>query len=514
MIRDDELGLLEDLCFDLSLKDFAKKAWSELEPGAPLVDGWALDAVCAHLEAVTAGEIDRLIINIPPGCTKSMLANVLWPAWEWRTRPWLRFISASYEQGLAVRDLVRCRDLVKSDWYRERWPIAFKADFDLKTVYFNEDTGFRFASSVGGSLTGYRGDRIVIDDPHSVKTAESDAHRVEALRWATETVPTRLNESKRVPSAIVVIMQRLHEMDVTGLYLTAEGDDWTHLCLPMEWEGENRSRTSVTWTSDLLGIDEPEAFEDPRGAAPERIPDVAGEERRDVECLLWPERFSRAKVEKLKKTFRALGGTYAEEAQLQQRPSPRGGGLFKASSFKICDEVPEGGVTVRGWDLAGTSKQENAQAAYTVGVLLRIVDEKLYVLDVVREQIDAGEVDELIVATAQRDGRQVEISIPQDPGQAGKHQVRYFAGKLHGFDIHFSPESGDKEIRARPFASQVNAGNVYLLRAPWNTAYIGEASGFPTGRFKDQIDGTTRAYSRLVTAEEPELDELSGGILL
>ena len=499
----------DQIDYDLNLKAFTERAWLELEPGTPMVDGWSMDAVCAHLEAVSMGEIDRLIINIPPGHSKSMLANVFWPAWEWRTRPWMRYISASYAQDLAVRDLVRCRDLLMSEWYQKRWPMQLKIDQNLKTSYTNTSTGFRFASSVGGSLTGYRGDRIILDDPHSVKTAESDAHRMESLRWMTETVPTRLNESKLVPSSIVVIMQRLHEEDVSGLLLES-GQDWTHLCLPMEWEDEHRSRTTVHWTSPILGITDPEPFMDPRGHMPSRIPDVEGAERKDVETILFPERFSRDKVEKLKTAFRQMGDDYAVAGQLQQRPAPRGGGMFKVDDFNLVDSAPEGGYSCRGWDLASTSKRKNKRAAHTAGCLVRIVDDKIYIMGMERDQLSAGEVDEMIVATAIADGNKVPISLPQDPGQAGVHQKRYMAGKLHGFNVHFSPESGDKEFRAVPIASQVRAGNVYVVKGRWNKAFFAEAASFPNGTFKDQIDALTRAYAYLVNTVEPEVDVLGG----
>lgn len=502
----------QEVDYDLSLKAFVKRAWRELEPGTPMVDGWVMDAICAHLEAVSRGEITRLIINVPPGFSKSMLTNVFWPAWEWRNRAWLRFISGSYAQELAVRDLVRARDLVTSEWYSSRWPITFHEATNLKTVYANTETGFRFATSVGGSLTGYRGDRIILDDPHSVKTAESEAHRLESLRWMTETVPTRLNESKRVPSAIVVIMQRLHEEDISGLLLDTD-DSWTHLCLPMEWEGEEMSRTDVLWTSEHLGITEPEPFKDPRGHCPSRIPSVEGQTRDDVEELLFPERFDRQSVDRLKAAFRAMGEDYAIAGQLQQRPAPRGGGMFRLDDFVMVNEAPKGGIVCRGWDLAATSKKKNKRAAYTAGCLVKVVDGKIYICDMQRGQWGPSEVESSIQGTAAYDGMACPISIPQDPGAAGIHTKRAMAALLHGYDVHFSPESGDKELRANPIAAQVRAGNVHVVKGPWNKAFFNEAANFPAGTYKDQIDAMTRAYAYLVNVAEPEV-EIFGGDLI
>ncbi len=456
-----------------SLLGFIKLAWPHLEPQVPFVYGWPVEAICEHLEAVTKGQIKRLLINVPPGCMKSLTTNVFWPAWEWGPQGMsrLRYISASYEKGLATRDLVRGRDLIQSEWYHRLWPIEFKDDQNLKTYYQNSEQGWRLAASVGGALTGYRGDRINIDDPHDVKSAESEKKREESLRWFTETLPTRLNNAKE--STIVVVMQRLHERDISGLILRELTDSWEKLILPMEFEQSRKCIVSVT------------GFEDPR---------------KEEGQLLWPERFGRKEVEQLKETFRAQGGSYAEAAQLQQRPAPRGGGLFKRANFIPIDFAPEGGRTVRGWDLAGSKKR---QSAYTVGAKLRRVKGKLYILDIVRKRATPNEVEDMVLNCARLDDKQTTISIPQDPGQAGLAQKAQFAAKLMGYRFHFSTETGDKEDRANPFAAQVEAGNVYIVRGPWNDAFLSEAEMFPTGEFKDQIDALSRAFSRLLT--EPEL---------
>jgi predicted phage terminase large subunit-like protein len=456
-----------------SLLGFIKMAWEHLEPGTKFVYGWPVQAICEHLEAVSRGDIKRLLINVPPGCMKSMTTNVFWPAWEWGplNRQELRYISASYEKGLATRDMVKCRDLIMSDWYRARWPVVFKDDQNLKTYYQNDRQGWRLAASVGGALTGYRGDRVNIDDPHDVKAAESEKKREESLRWFTETLPTRLNNAQE--STIVVVMQRLHQRDISGLILKDLSDSWEKLILPMEYEVSRKCVVHVT------------GFADPRSEEGE---------------LLWPERFTRASVEQLKETFRSQGGSYAEAAQLQQRPAPRGGGLFKRADFEVVDMAPAGGRTVRGWDLAGSTKRH---AAWTVGAKVRQVGGKLYIMDIVRKRSSPNEVEELIKGCAQVDGKVTGISIPQDPGQAGLSQKATLAALLNGYRCHFSTESGEKDDRAIPFAAQVEAGNVRIVRGPWNDAFLAEAELFPGSEFKDQIDALSRAYSRLLT--EPEL---------
>lgn len=462
---------------EFSLLEFTKQAWPTLEPGSNFVTGWAVEALAEHLQAVTEGHIKRLLINVPPGCTKSWLTNVAWPTWEWGPRGLAhhRYISASYEQGLAVRDMVRGRDLVKSEWYQERWPIAFKDDQDQKTYYANDATGWRFASSVRASLVGYRGDRILIDDPHSVKGAESDAEREESLRWFTETIPTRLN--KLGESAIIVIMQRLHQRDISGLIIDELYRDWTHLCLPMEYEKERHCSTSVVMPNG-------QPFTDPRTEEGQ---------------LLWPERFDRASVETLKAQLRAHGGSYAESAQLQQRPAPREGGIFKVDRFRIVDVCPPVVRWVRGWDLAATSKKQNPRAAFTAGCLMGLMaDNTIVIKDVQRFRGEPGEVKQRLCMIAQADGHSVRVDIPQDPGQAGKSQLADFALALPGYLVSGSPEAGDKGQRALPLSAQQSVGNVILVRGPWIPEYVAEAALFPASTYKDQIDASSRAYTALL----------------
>lgn len=453
------------------LRKFIELMWPVLEPGREFVGGWPVDAICEHLEAVTDGQIKRLLINVPPGCMKSMTTNVFWPAWEWgpRNLPANRYVTASYSASLTIRDNRRCRQLITSETYQQLWGSRFTLmeDQNAKVRYDTDKTGFKIATSVGGLGTGERGDRFIIDDPHNVKESESDQKRENVLQWFTEVVPTRINEAEK--SAIVIIMQRVHERDVSG-HILAEELGYEHLCLPMEYERDHPFRSTT-----VLG------FEDPR--------------KEDGE-LLWPERFSKPYLDDdLKPHLRSWGGDYAVAGQLQQRPAPRGGGMFKRDNFEIVDRVPTAaGRRVRGWDLAGTKDD----GAYTVGALVRLVDGKLYIEDVVRGQWSSLVMEQQLQHCAAVDGKSVVISVPQDPGQAGKAQKAHLAGKLHGFNVHFSPESGSKEDRARPVAAQVEAGTVFLVRGEWNNRFLDEFASFPRGARSDQVDAVSRAYAYLV----------------
>lgn len=444
----------------ISLADFVRLAWPVLEPGQPYIHGWHVDAVCEHLEAVTHGEITRLLVNIPPGTMKSTLVSVFWPAWEWgpKNLGHMRFIGASHEQGLATRDTLKMRRLVTSDWYQQRWPTILTGDQNQKTYYENEHTGFRQACAVA-SMTGRRGDRVAWDDPHSVEASLSVAHRETALRVFQETLPTRLNNPDR--SAIIIVMQRLHEADVSGLIL--ENDyGYDHLCLPMEFETDRKCTTSIGWS-------------DPRTEEGE---------------LLFPARFSREVVDRDKKVMGAL----AVAGQFQQRPAPRGGGFFEWSKIEVVEAVPKMRNVVRYWDKAGT----DGGGAYTAGVKMGLGEDGLfYILHSERGQWAAPQRERTIKSVANTDGTPTKIWIEQEPGSGGKESAESTIKNLAGYTIKAEKPSGEKTVRAEPFAVQVEAGNVKILKGDWNEAYMGEIKTFPVGKYKDQVDASSGAFNKL-----------------
>lgn len=443
-----------------SLSAFVRRAWSVLEPGQPYIHGWHVDAICEHLSAISSGEITRLLINIPPGTMKSTLTSIFWPAWEWGPcgKPSTRIIGASHEQGLAIRDTRKMRNLINSQWYQSLWPVALTSDQNQKTFYENEHTGFRQACAVA-SMTGRRGDRVIWDDPHSAEAALSDAYRETALRVFQETLPTRLNNPDR--SAIVIVMQRLHEMDVAGLIL--ENDyGYDHLCLPMEYEPERHCTTSI-------------GFTDPRKEEGE---------------LLFPGRFSRETVDRDKKVM----GSFAVAGQFQQRPAPRSGGFFAWQNIEVVDRAPKLKKIVRYWDKAGT----DAGGAYTAGVKMGLGEDGCYyVLDVVRGQWSAAPREKTIKATANLDGNSVQIWIEQEPGSGGKESAEATIKNLAGYNIKSERATGDKAVRAEPYAVQVEAGNIKLVRGEWNQTFIDEHKNFPVGKYKDQIDAAGGGFNKL-----------------
>ena len=224
------------------LRTFVGEAWPILEPGTEFVPNWHIDAICDQLEAITAGELHRLIVNIPPRHMKSLAVTVFWPCWEWLSRPETRWLFASYAQGLSTRDSLKCRRLIERPGFddprrpaeektlverigymgvvrllsemRGEQPWELTGDQSTKQRFENSRTGYRISTSVGGAATGEGGDRVVCDDPHKAEEAQSDTTRESVLSWWDQTMSTRLNQPRT--GAMVIVMQRLHEADLTG----------------------------------------------------------------------------------------------------------------------------------------------------------------------------------------------------------------------------------------------------------------------------------------------------------
>lgn len=458
--KDIELELSRRNC--QSFAEFVKEAWHILEPTTELKWGWAMDAECQHLEAVADGRILRLLMNVPPGFMKSLLVAVFFPAFLWgpRGQAEKRIVGTSHSRDLATRDSMKCRTLIESEWFQDRWPLKLKADQNAKTNFGNDAQGVR-ESAAFTKMTGKRGDIVILDDPISAFDANSEAELRNAEIAFLETLPSRINSEQ---SAIIVIMQRLSELDTSGLILDRPALGYEHLILPMRYEPELHCVTSI-------------GFEDPR--------------KEDGE-LLFPEFFNEKRVA----TLEASLGAFGIAGQLQQRPVPRSGGLFNREWFQYIQEIPVGTKFCRGWDLAASTEMT---AAYTAGVKIgKAPDGRLIIADSIQQRLTGNGVRVMIKQTAIDDGIQCRVSVPQDPGQAGKAQVALFAEDLSGFDCRFSPESGDKVTRALPVSAQAEAGNIYIVSGDWNKALVDECALFPNGKYKDQVDALSRAYFELM----------------
>lgn len=504
----DMLEVERELC-RRSLSAFLRRAWTVIDPGQAYIHNWHMDAVCEHLEALARGELPspRLLINVPPGTSKSTAVGVMYPAWLWGPfgQPSHRFIGASHDQDLAIRDNRKTRALVESEWYQALWPTKLVSDQNEKKFFENETTGFRQAVAVK-SMTGRRGDTVVWDDPHSPEKAYSEADRETAIRIFRETLPNRLNNPDR--SSIVVVMQRLHEQDVSGHILESEYG-YTHLMLPMEFEPSRRCYTVIApkfMESDptLARYDAPrqEWHVDGEPIPPEHEVRVLSlplqtvylqDPRSDEGELLFEGRFPPEVVARDKKVM----GEFAVAGQFQQRPAPRGGGMFPVERFQVIEHEPskhEIVKLVRYWDKAGTA----GGGAYTAGVLMAALrDGRYVVLDVYRKQVAAMDREAAIANLSDSDPYGTEVWVEQEPGSGGKESAEATVRRLAGKVVKIDRVTGDKVHRAQPYAAQQQASNIVLVKAPWNRVFIDEHEYFPSGKYKDQVDAAAGAFSRL-----------------
>lgn len=412
--------------------------------------------ICDALTDVFEGRTNRLIINIPPRYSKTELAVVNFITWAMGKVPDAEFIHTSYSGRLAVNNSWHAREIVGHPAYQEIFPTTIHKDSGAKDEWRTTAGGVMYATGAGGTITGYGagkqrsgfGGAIIIDDPHKPDEATSETMRANVIDWFQNTLESRKN-SKETP--IVLIMQRLHENDLAGWLLAGgNGETWEHVCLP------------------AIQAD---------GSA------------------LWPEKHS---IEDLRRMEQA--SPYVFAGQYMQRPAPLEGGLFKPDQLKIIDALPAERIQwCRGWDLASTTNGD-----WTAGAKVgRLLDGRIVIGDVVRLRAGPDERDAAIVNTTAADGRAVKVSLPQDPGQAGKTQVLYLTRSLAGYRVTSSPESGDKVTRAEPFAAQVNVGNVLMLRGDWNQKLKDEMRMFPNGTNDDQIDACSRAFGELIAPAAP-----------
>ncbi len=451
-----------------SLKSFVKQAWHVVEPATPFVDGYHIDVICKHLEAVTNGQIQNLVINMPPRHMKSLLVSVFWPCWVWLHNPYSKWLFLSYVQTLSTRDSLKCRRLIQSLWYQARWSDKFTitSDQNQKMRFENDKTGYRLSTSIDGAATGEGGNYVVVDDAHNVKEAESETKRIGVLRVWDEVLPTRVNNPKK--DSFVVVMQRVHEKDLTG-HILAKENGYILLCLPARYEVNRKPKIPVT----------PIGFKDRRK--------IDGEP-------LWKGMYGNKELKDLENTL----GAYATAGQLQQRPSPREGGMFDITNFRFAERI---GNTVRGiryWDKAGTKDA----GCYTCGVLMyKMADDTFLIADVVRGQWEAPERERRIKQAAQLDGKRITVWVEQEGGSGGKESVQSTVKNLVGFNARADKVTGAKEVRAEPYSAQVEIGNVYILNNEstkrWVNKFLDEHGLFPMGEFKDQVDASAGAFNKL-----------------
>jgi predicted phage terminase large subunit-like protein len=520
-LRATRLELVKDRC-ERSFLDFVELMWPVLDPGQPFVRGKVQEAIALHLTAVTEGRIQNLLANVPPGSTKTYLANVLWPAWEWgpRNRPDLRYMAWSYSPELAEKANDDCRRVIRSEVYQRFWGDRFKilkGKSDAKSFYENDKGGWRRSSSIKGAGTGFRADRLIWDDPHSVADADSAAALKVGTRWFARTLPTRVRNAGddvtvKVPwwvrdihgdllddpddkrpvtaTATIGIMQRVDLHDISGIVLKNPALGYEILLIEMRYRGaKHPARMLPTWQDSTIGYQD---------------------WRTEEGDLADPVRYPEAKLARMEAQMLSEGmGNDAIAAQFDQWPTSDSGALFIDATLGPLVEpqdVPSG-TDKRGWDFAAS---EGKRSDWTATARVRRGSDKcFYLMDSEAMRGSPDKVDKFITKYHGLDAKTLQWSIPQDPGQAGKSQVAYIVRELTvGRHVTSSRELG-KEKSAKPVSSQAAQGNFKIVRHKGWEIVRSQMIEFPYGDYDDLIDAISRAFAAHV--ELPPKTENYGG---
>ena len=502
------------LCED-SLYEFLAAGWQHIDP-AIFTGGWHLEAIAEHLEAVTRGDIKRLLINCPPRMSKSSVVSVAWPAWTWAIQrngylsgPQVQFLYASYAESLSVRDSVKTRRLIESPWYQKKWGNRFRltGDQNTKIRFENDHGGYRLSTSVGGTLTGEGGSVLTIDDGHNANEVESDLVRKGVLNWYDEVFTTRMNDPRN--GAIVVIGQRVHQEDISGHIL--DQGDFVHLCLPMEYDDR---RHCVT----VLGIDQATkqelTWEDPRS--------IEGQ-------MLCEERYGPEELAQFKRRPFVWAG------QFQQTPVPKGGSIIKEDSWNYwtkesaydlklewrSGKYPEIEYIVASADTAFTEKKENDPSALTIWGVFRDGsggfgspgNPKMMLLHAWEGRLEFHQLVQKIIDTCSKDEREVSgprfnvdrlLIEAKASGMSVGQELRRLVGFTGKFGIELiNPDKyGDKVNRVHAVQHLWEDGMIYVPYTEpygyeWVNKVIDQCAAFPRASHDDLVDSASMALRYL-----------------
>lgn len=480
-MRINEIDIDREIVSRGGLYNFIKIAWPHVEPG-PYKDNWHIPIVCEHLEAVSCGEIKRLVINVPPGTMKSLTTSVFWPVWQWLQDPTTKYMYASFDASLVgTLQGGKIIDLLKTKWFTDRWGKLLKDEAPAASHFEIEGGGFRFATSPGGKGTGRHVDIQVVDDPNKPQDVQGTrALTRKALdttsNWWKGTASTRAVDAPTFRR--VVLMQRLHEDDLAGEMLREGG--YHHLCLPMRYE------TTVCACGNAQ-------------CTPEDKRTQEGE-------LLWPERFPEEVV--VAQESVGLGPAVAA-AQYQQRPTPASGGIFAKSWFRYwhpkagtptprdetfpcrdetCVALPEKGVWFQSWDM--TFKGSDG-SDFVSGAVWLFANPDFYLVHMVNRRMSFVESVRAVLEVT-RKYPQAHTKLIEDKAN-GPGIVSMLGKQIRGL-VLVNPQGG-KEARAHAVSGLFEAGNVYIPHpdvAPWANAYRTQMTTFPRGVNDDMVDATTQ----------------------
>lgn len=478
-----------------SLHTFAEEFWDEVEPRYPFATNWHIDCYCDTLQNVWDKKLNKVIFNVPPGTSKSTFVSVMYPAWCFAKRAASRVFGASYSEPLALRDSALTRRIIGSPKFRKMFPAtAIRRGKDEQRKYETTAGGWRLTTTVNGRGTGEHPDLIIIDDPHNVKQSESDIERQQALDWYDGTLASRgiMHDSARI-----IIMQRLHERDLTGHIMKSDNyRSWEHIVLPMEYE------SSRAYPKSSIG------FKDPRTKEGE---------------LLWPKVFTRRKVAELKIEL----GEYRSAGQLAQRPAPAGGGVFKTKGFQLWPAnkpLPLFTYILQSYDTSFTENEKNDPSAMTCWGVFGYMEETKWgkeprtgalLLECWEKWMEYPE----LRATIIKDYKAEYGGDPKDPSNAPRRVDRVLierkaSGQSLLQDLRqqarvpvvpFDPGHDSKVARGHTASPHLEAGNMWLLESSVEPGkinkrqrpFVDHLEAFPNGEHFDYADTFTQAIIHL-----------------
>ena len=461
-----KFAIEQKLC-EMSFYDFFKYSWHIVEPSVPLSTNWHHKYLCNTLQEEAERIIEGrpktkdIVINVPFRSTKSLITTVLFPVWCWIRDPKLRFITASYSADLSIEHATKSRDVIQSDWFKERWGEIFhiKKDQNLKARYENNYMGMRRATSVGGTITGQGADFLIIDDPVSPKNAASEVERENANEWYRTTFYSRLNNP--LTGVRIIIMQRIHENDLSG-YLVGGLNTrlkYRHICIPAEVSHDIKPKSLESYYTE--------------------------------DGLFWKDRFSREILQDYKEAL----GSYGYAGQLMQTPTPLNSGMIRAEWLKIDDYKKHDEKTVVNFiiDPAYTANQKNdpsALLAYTYR------ENKWQIISCINVYKDFPDLIRFIPQWVQMNGYTNSSRVFVEPKASGKSIVQTLKRET-GLNVREDkPPTKDKVARVQDISAALESGRVSLVKGEWNEEFIQQCVKFPAAKHDDMVDCLVMAVNR------------------
>ena len=463
-----------------SLFKFVREFWGEIIPEDP-VWNWHIEYLCDEIQrdvmrvcklppSTFEGielpakprepKLHDILINIPPGSSKSTICTVMMPAWAWTVDPSLRIMTASYSGDLSQDHSVLSRDIIQSDRYQRYFPkIKIRDDSNNKNDYKNTDHGRRIATSVSGTITGFHAHIIVVDDPLNTKKAVSEPELLTASAFMDTTLTTRKVDKAITP--IILVMQRLHDLDPSGNWLTKKGKRLKHICLPATVKSRDDSSAENY-------INPPELKACFEGG------------------LLDPIRMDQATLDEMAIDM----GSYGYAGQMEQNTTPKGGGVWKRwfvpvpdNEMPVCGQMEAYGTD---WDTAYTDKTTNASSAF---VTSGRIDNKMYIDNIGWFNKEFPDLINIMKELPSPHYVEAKAS-----GKSAK-QTLLTAG-IPAFEVQVD---GDKMARARGSSPKAEAGLVYVRASILEKLYMDPEQGilkFPKAAKQDLADTVAQAIHR------------------